>query len=1004
MTNAPSGPSTGAGPYQTAHFIIVDNKFLMLRALLLFAVLGICPTAEAAQKLAAKAESGELELADGTQARASIAVTNQLPVGAVSAWSRFADDVGGDWSGIWDSDTGVPHRLLGPSLSAPGTIKSADTARQHATRFLQRHVQLLAPGASPSDFRLISNVNHHGVRTVGFNQSHEGVPVIGGQVSFRYKNDRLVMVASEAFPNVTVAPIGPAVARQFSRSKATGWQGKSMKVRSMGAATGPFILPVIRPNKNIEYRQVHTARVAATEGVGTWDVYVDIHSGEPIARKQMLIFETGTVSYRVSVRRPGAAKTNILARNTDVFVNGVKTTTDENGVVTFDGDSATVETSTTGTLQRVSNQAGSEETGTFTLNDGGEIVWDLSPDELLDAQTNTYIHAAIAKEYARELAPDLAWLDERLPINVNINDSCNAFSDGNSINFFRSGDGCANTGQLADVVYHEFGHSLHTNSIIEGVGRFDGAHSEGLSDFLAASITGDPAMGRGFFQSAGPLRHIDLPDRENSWPEDVAGIHFTGLIFAGAMWDLRKLLITRLGPTEGAALSSRLFYATLQRATDIPSTYFEVLVEDDDNGDLSDGTPNICDINTAFGIHGLRNFAIDIPPLAGEELDPAGQEVIVGVSGLFPECPGDAIDKVVLQWKRGETDETTDIEMTATGNVGEFSTIVPPGDDGSVTEYKVRVEFADTSKRTFPDNLADSFYQYFTGETVVLYCNSFDENPFENGWNHQLSRGTPTSGADDWQWGVPQSPLAAGDPGSAFTGDNVIGNDLGGGEFDGQYQANQTNFAETPEIDLGNFSDVHLQYFRWLNVEDGFFDQATIYANNDVLWQNFDSDNGASSQTHHVDKEWRFHDVPISRHTTDEKIKIRFELASDQGLEFGGWTIDDVCVVAVASSVCGDGRISGAETCDDADDNENVADACRTNCRAPTCGDTILDTGEECDDGNTLSGDGCSDTCEKQGGGCQSGSLSEPLSASVLLLFGLLARARRRKDFVKTEC
>ena len=73
MTNAPSGPSTGAGPYQTAHFIIVDNKFLMLRALLLFAVLGICPTAEAAQKLAAKAESGELELADGTQARASIA-------------------------------------------------------------------------------------------------------------------------------------------------------------------------------------------------------------------------------------------------------------------------------------------------------------------------------------------------------------------------------------------------------------------------------------------------------------------------------------------------------------------------------------------------------------------------------------------------------------------------------------------------------------------------------------------------------------------------------------------------------------------------------------------------------------------------------------------------------------------------------------------------------------------------------------------------------------------
>jgi cysteine-rich repeat protein len=41
-----------------------------------------------------------------------------------------------------------------------------------------------------------------------------------------------------------------------------------------------------------------------------------------------------------------------------------------------------------------------------------------------------------------------------------------------------------------------------------------------------------------------------------------------------------------------------------------------------------------------------------------------------------------------------------------------------------------------------------------------------------------------------------------------------------------------------------------------------------------------------------------------------------------------------------------------------------LPDACRTNCKAATCGDGIVDTGEQCDDSNTVSGDGCSATCQ----------------------------------------
>ncbi len=36
-------------------------------------------------------------------------------------------------------------------------------------------------------------------------------------------------------------------------------------------------------------------------------------------------------------------------------------------------------------------------------------------------------------------------------------------------------------------------------------------------------------------------------------------------------------------------------------------------------------------------------------------------------------------------------------------------------------------------------------------------------------------------------------------------------------------------------------------------------------------------------------------------------------------------------------------------------------------CVQPSCGNNVLDTGEECDDGNTISGDGCSAGCKKEG-------------------------------------
>ncbi len=60
-------------------------------------------------------------------------------------------------------------------------------------------------------------------------------------------------------------------------------------------------------------------------------------------------------------------------------------------------------------------------------------------------------------EIARSRLPGNSWLQGRLKSNMNINYSCNAYWNG-SINFYRSSSTCRNTGEIAAIFDHEWGH------------------------------------------------------------------------------------------------------------------------------------------------------------------------------------------------------------------------------------------------------------------------------------------------------------------------------------------------------------------------------------------------------------------------------------------------------------------------------------------------------------------------------------------------------------------
>ena len=135
-------------------------------------------------------------------------------------------------------------------------------------------------------------------------------------------------------------------------------------------------------------------------------------------------------------------------------------------------------------------------------------------------------------EWATVWAPQISNNWTRSTVYVNEDDVCNAYFDG-ELHFYRKGGGCNNTGRIADVSYHEWGHGFHYYNLLAG--EYDGSMSEGIADSISFFQTEDNIMAPEFGTNGAYIRDV-APNY--SYPEDIVNeVHQDGLIFAGAVWD-----------------------------------------------------------------------------------------------------------------------------------------------------------------------------------------------------------------------------------------------------------------------------------------------------------------------------------------------------------------------------------------------------------------------------------------------------------------------------------
>ena len=230
------------------------------------------------------------------------------------------------------------------------------------------------------------------------------------------------------------------------------------------------------------------------------------------------------------------------------------------------------------------------------------------------AERDAWYHVNRAKKYMQTLDPGLSNLDDTLIIRVDIAAACNASYDADAVklNFYQAGGQCSNTGEIADVIYHEFGHRVAAVRYMGGANarQVNMTLAEGFADLCSAFMRDDPRIGIGFF-SGDKTQILRSCNNTQFFTGTVNGDpHIAGEIISGAFWDLRKLI--------GHDTAERLFHEMEWLNPDGPdqtgpdvmrplfaSVLLDVLTVDDDDNNLSNGTPHSDQILQAFAMHGI---------------------------------------------------------------------------------------------------------------------------------------------------------------------------------------------------------------------------------------------------------------------------------------------------------------------------------------------------------------------------------------------------------------
>jgi hypothetical protein len=823
----------------------------------------------------------------------------------------FQSRNGPQWMVRWTHETQSPRLVFGGNLPLVPANALSDEALVAASRAF---VDELAPALGyDASTLLLDRVKHLPLSRAGgtdkvvvkFQQVVSGVPTHHGWVNLLFSADgRLLGLDNQGLPHVAQAPLDATVSTAAAVAAAQAAFAADTGVPAVSVEPAGYVL--FPAKADARKSAVHAAaayqfKLAAAHDPVSGELpvirqYVISARGEPAVLGSWSLVHgdlIGKVQGNAQAGLlPDGGAPEVLQNLKDVRLAATGETnkyTDDFGNFSFPGTNTSklVTATFNGLYSRVDNNAGAESSVALTLVPGVSqtLLLNQSLSEQTTAEINAHISVEAMRDWVLALDPGDTSFNFQVTSNVNQASTCNAFYDGISINFYLSGGGCPNT-SYSTVVWHEEGHWAND---LYGSGNGGDGFGEGGADCWAMYIADNPVVAQDFFGLGTYIRTGDNTTQfcgdEN--PGCYGEVHFDGEPLMGAIWKVRRNLKNVLGPSGGGLLSDQYLLAWYQTFNDaqIKSIIEDHwLMLDDNDGNLNNGTPNYPTIDSAFVEQGfpgfvLPLFSVGVTPVSS----PVNSEGPVTVTANVTEENG-SLSAVTLFYTTNAGASFSSVPMSfITGTL--WSGQIPGQNSPAVVGYYVRATDASSQGNNFPAKAPKDFLTYDVGTVTVHH--SFDFEPVsDEGWTHQL-----VATQDDWMHGSPNG--ASTDPPAAYSGAQVWGNDLAPAGFNGIYQPNVNNNLQSPAFNLSGKTGLHLRFRRWLNVEKGIYDLAQVFVNNTLVFTN-------PADVDLLDSAWIAQDFDISSIADNNaSVKVKFQLITDPGVEFGGWNIDDFQILSL---------------------------------------------------------------------------------------------------------
>jgi hypothetical protein len=577
----------------------------------------------------------------------------KLPSSLSHAWQTFQATAGkGSWQVFVDQVSGLPTLVSGQGmrlLTMPrATVADADAAVQG---LLDQHAAILN-GVSPKELVLnttASKVIEEGRINLVYDWYVNDVPVEGALLVARFVKGNLIQFGAEGISPITVRPIANIsadAARETILAYAGGFDDRSDVMIDEGSLhLVPARVSGDSPFTGSQFglKLLYHVTFRRAGELGTFRGRVDAETGALLEFADINSY--GTIKGGVY---PGSANGKGTEINIPLgFANYGSGTYANNGGI-YTGTTGT--TTLAGKYVKMNDSCGTiskaaDATGLIDLGAGSGTDC-TTPGSggagNTHASRSGYYWLTAINEKARGFYPSNTWLNAQVTSNMNLNQTCNAYWNGSTVNFFRSGGGCGNTGEIPAIFLHEWGHGWDSN---DGVATADMATGEAMGDTMAMSMTHVSCVGGGFLTSncsgygdactaCTGVRDIDYTKRSSGTKWNRAKVlsncpadssyagpwgkegHCESYPQSQGNWDLTRALITKYGDA-GWMVFDKLWYSTRGNtskaygATNSGSGYActstnwypAFLAANDDDGNLANGTPDAQQIFDAFSPH-----------------------------------------------------------------------------------------------------------------------------------------------------------------------------------------------------------------------------------------------------------------------------------------------------------------------------------------------------------------------------------------------------------------